>query len=464
MRHPRSAMPLPRYTERRWRGGKWTFLFNLPSWAKKVADDDDRGPCPVKSEALGTDYNVAVERAETILLPQFDAWRTRGLCDVAVRVPARGTFDWMVEVYRRSPQYRELDKRVRGNFEYGLGLASNHAIKNDPYGRCRFGQLSLSEITPGLADNLYAKMKVDREPVLDSNGAAVVGDDGTPLVRKTPRLRRAQEVMKACRRAWNVAYRSEPGVVPHINPFQNAEVEAPKSGRTVPATWDQTLAFVKACDQTGSWSIGTAALVSFCWFQRQEHIMGVSREDGRPTGLLWADYRPKNDPNSVVIQHPKTNETVQLPLYSKDGRAHFPELMERLDNAPRRGALVCMRDQPDATGVYRPWPTKGNAPLAVFIRRVAAIRDQAGLPKEITFRSFRHGGFTAGGEADLSDADLNALGAKTDATLDLYRKGTMEQRRRALTRLLDQRSNQQRLSTLKPEICPPGLHNNAINR
>lgn len=76
----------------------------------------------------------------------------------------------------------------------------------------------------------------------------------------------------------------------------------------------------------------------------------------------------------------------------------------------------------------------------MFIRRVKEIRDAAGLPKEITFRSFRHGGFTAAGDADLSDADVSAVGAKTDATLDIYRKGTMEQRQRALTRLLDQRT------------------------
>jgi hypothetical protein len=76
--------------------------------------------------------------------------------------------------------------------------------------------------------------------------------------------------------------------------------------------------------------------------------------------------------------------------------------------------------------------------LATFIRRVKQIRDAAGLPKEITFPSFRHGGFTAG-DADLSDADVNAVGAKTEATLDIYRKGAMEQRRRALARLLDQR-------------------------
>jgi hypothetical protein len=37
---------------------------------------------------------------------------------------------------------------------------------------------------------------------------------------------------------------------------------------------------------------------------------------------------------------------------------------------------------------------------------------------------------TAG--SSLSDADVNAVGAKTEATLDIYRKGTMEQRRRAV--------------------------------
>jgi hypothetical protein len=58
-------------------------------------------------------------------------------------------------------------------------------------------------------------------------------------IDKVPRLRRAQEAMKACRRAWNVARRIEPANVPAANPFEKAEVEAPKAGKTVPATWDQ---------------------------------------------------------------------------------------------------------------------------------------------------------------------------------------------------------------------------------
>jgi hypothetical protein len=99
-----------------------------------------------------------------------------------------------------------------------------------------------------------------------------------------------------------------------------------------------------------------------------------------------------------------------------------------------------MGDKPDSTGVYRPWPTRGaHGAMAPFIRRVATIRDAGGLPKNISLRSFKGGGCTAAGDAGLSDADISAVGAKTE-TIDLWRRGTMEQRRRALSRRLEQRS------------------------
>jgi hypothetical protein len=321
---PRSAMPLPRYVERRWhrREQKWGYLFNAPTWAKNVAADDQRGPCPVQSEALGTDHVSAVERAEKILLPQLDAWRTGGPSAIASRGPSRGTFDWMAGLFRGSPQYAKLSGRQQANYEYGLRVASNHRLKENPRRLIRFGELRLSDIAPGVVDKLYAAIKADREPVPDETGEPTLDRSGNPVIRETPRLRRAQEAMKASRRAWNVARRMEPGDVPHANPFEKAEVEAPKTGRTVPATWDQTLTFVKACDQHGDWSIGTAAMVSFLWFQRQEHIVGVPRDDGRITGLLWADYRPKENPTCVVIQHPKTHETVRLPLEARLAHLH----------------------------------------------------------------------------------------------------------------------------------------------
>ena len=61
--------------------------------------------CPVAAEALGTDYNAAVRRAETILLPQFDVWRDGD--DAAAH--AGPTLDWVFAEYRADRRYTRLD-------------------------------------------------------------------------------------------------------------------------------------------------------------------------------------------------------------------------------------------------------------------------------------------------------------------------------------------------------------------
>lgn len=68
----RSVLRLPRYTLRKClKGGSLGYFFNVPNWARKMG-------CPMTNEALGTDYDRAVLRAEKILLPAFDSWRTGG--------------------------------------------------------------------------------------------------------------------------------------------------------------------------------------------------------------------------------------------------------------------------------------------------------------------------------------------------------------------------------------------------
>jgi hypothetical protein len=74
MKPPRSTLPLPRYVQRKPLKSGWAYFFNVPTWAR-------RSGCTVKNEPLGTDYTAAVERAETILLPAFDSWRTGGGSD-----------------------------------------------------------------------------------------------------------------------------------------------------------------------------------------------------------------------------------------------------------------------------------------------------------------------------------------------------------------------------------------------
>jgi len=71
VRRRRSALPLPRYTLHKRLKTGWGYFFNVPIWARK------RG-CTVQNEPLGTDYDAAVLRAEKVLLPAFDSWRTGG--------------------------------------------------------------------------------------------------------------------------------------------------------------------------------------------------------------------------------------------------------------------------------------------------------------------------------------------------------------------------------------------------
>jgi len=99
MTPPRSALPLPRYVRRKPLKGRWGYFFEPPTCARKAG-------CPVEAEALGPDYRAAVERAETILLPQFDAW-WRGTGDQSA--PAGPSLDWVFAEYRADRRYTRLE-------------------------------------------------------------------------------------------------------------------------------------------------------------------------------------------------------------------------------------------------------------------------------------------------------------------------------------------------------------------
>ena len=103
----RSALLLPRYTVRRClKDGSFAHFFQVPSWARMKG-------CAIANEALGTDYDKAVLRAEKILLPTFDSWRTGGedATPIGIGVVV-GTLDWMFHEYRRTWS-RKTAKRLQ---------------------------------------------------------------------------------------------------------------------------------------------------------------------------------------------------------------------------------------------------------------------------------------------------------------------------------------------------------------
>ncbi len=321
MKPPRSAQPLPRYVQRKPLTTGWGFFFNVPTWARKVG-------CPVKNEPLGGDYEIAVARAETVLLPAFDSWRSGGASDASVSaVTAPGTLDWVFAEYRADRRYTKLDPRTKRNHEVGFGLVGGYVLKD---GR-RLGQAKLALITTAITDMIYEKLLVVTETDADGN------------VIERERRTTVNHAMKTCRRAWNVAARRNPGKLPLVNPFSKMGLRS--SDRETPtATYEELQAFRAKAVELGFPSLATASLLAWEWLQREEDIFGT---------FDVAHYRPKERPNTVRVKHEKTGEENWIPLFDDAGVPLYPELMAELDALKREriGGLMLRRDW----GELIPW-------------------------------------------------------------------------------------------------------------
>lgn len=392
MRPPRTALPLPRHVLRKpLKGGGWGYFFNISTKARKAG-------CPLRNEALGTDYAVAVSHAENTLLPAFDAWLQGDTATLSSPVVA-GTLDWLFGEYRVDRRFTRLDAKTRRNHENGFKLVGGHVLKD---GR-RLGEARLAAITTAITDTLYEALLL----VKDADGN-VTGERRTTI----------NHAMKSCRRAWNVVARRHPGRLPHINPF--AQMGLRSSERETPtATYEELQAFRVKAVEMGLPSLATGALIGWEWLQREVDIFAT---------FSVAHYRPKEFPDMARVIHHKTKEENYVPLF-KDGVALYPELMAELDAIKREriGGLMLCRDWGDRS----PWPTwpKPDQPdFTHLARKVKEVIRTAGLREELSFTSFRHGGFTETGDAGLTDREIMAQGRhRSVKVLPRYVKRTTDQ-------------------------------------
>jgi hypothetical protein len=357
----------------------------VPSWARKIKSlkDDPRGPCPVTSEALGEKLGAALVRGEE-LAAAFEEWR---LGD-GERGPAIGSVDWLVKMFQGHNKYKRLDPATQAYYDDGLKLVQEHRLKSGT----KFGTVQVADITPTVADRIYIRLR-DR-----------VEGKGEP--QGEPRASFASQAIKSIRRAWNACWRDNQAAYPKDNPFMGVELE--KSGRKRGfALRDDMLAFVAKADELGYPMVGTAAMISFEWLQREKAIL---------QRLVWSDYQAGI---RVKVVHSKTGEVVWMPLADQNGERLFPELEVRLAAATKLGALIVLQERPDKHGNHRPWSISGFQHLA------AEIRVAAGLPADITFSTFRHGGFTEAGDVGGTDQELMAAGGhRTRETVSVYTRRT----------------------------------------
>lgn len=411
MKQPRTALRLPRYTRRkRLKSGRFAYFFTPPTWA--IAQG-----CTVKAEPLGEDYDLAVTRTEGVLLPSFDSWRTRGLSDMVPIAASVGSFDWLVSIFKGHRAWKEIDHKTQRLYEQGLTLFADYVLKDGT----RAGSRQLSEFTKGFVDAVYEKLLT--VPVLDKEGSPLKDEKGHAVMRE--RRRFANAAMTGCRRAWFVGMRAEEKIVPAINPFSRMGLKKTAPGvaprETPTAVWDELVVFRAKAVELGYQSLATAALVAWEWLQREEHVFGA---------FDVSHYRPKERPNSVRVVHPKTGEDAWWPLFDETGQVLFPELMAELDAIKKKtvAGLMVRRDHAHRkTATPMPWITERKG-LDYLRSTVKEIIRAAKLRDDLSFTSFRHGGFTEGADADWTDAELRAAGRHRSARqLPTYAKRTRKQ-------------------------------------
>ena len=167
-------------------------------------------------------------------------------------------------------------------------------------------------------------------------------------------------------------------------------------------------------------SLATAALIGWEWLQRETDIFAT---------FDVAHYRPKERPTAVRVVHVKTGEENWIPLFDDQRRA----ALSRTDGRARRDQARAHRRADAAPRLGRArawptWPTPEEIDLTHMSRKTKEIIRAAGLRDELTFTSFRHGGFTEAADADLSDAQMRAQGRhKSAKVLPTYAKRTMRQ-------------------------------------
>jgi len=149
-----------------------------------------------------------------------------------------GSFDWLVSVYKASPKYTKLPSETRSSYDRVLRLVSQYQLAD----RRALGFMPIVAFTPGVADALFEKLKINP--------------------RGGQRVRTAVLAMQVCRRAWTVARRAEPRRVPLDNPFGKMGLFH-KATPTRLFQHDDLVRFVSAADAAGHRSVGTAAMIAF---------------------------------------------------------------------------------------------------------------------------------------------------------------------------------------------------------
>lgn len=386
-----ATIRLPAYVQvRPLAGGKPGYYWVRPLWAKPPAVRNGK-TCPIESTSLGTDVGEAISKGEAINAA-FTEWR-QGLETKA----ATGSVRWLFAWYRDQEKFTKLKAITRRGYKVAMDMVDAIEVKGGV-----LGSRPARAVDATAADRLYRKAR-------DKHGE-----------------RQGSYMMQVCRLVWNHGLRHHKATGLKENPFAAMGIKASSGtgrGNRAAAREEYELyrATARAIERP---SMAVAAVLCFEACQRVYDAFGFEDPDGRVRGIMWAGYRPGH---SLLLIQSKTGNPVEIPLTDRiDGEdvALYPELEAELAAIERRedGGLI-VRDE--RTG--EPYTTSY---MQTLHRR---ILKKAGLPTDLRFTSFRHGGLTEIG--DSGEDDVRAVsGHSTLEVTKIYNKANVAKARRIATR------------------------------
>jgi integrase len=265
----------------------------------------------------------------------------------------------------------------------------------------RIGGRPIRSITPRGADKLYEK-----------------------IVEGGKRLRQGEKAVALCRKAWKVVRRLYPDQFdPKVpNPWEVVTRVRRVKKKKPAATREQVYQFAYGCIERGRPEPAAAAVICFEWLQRPENVLAGY--------LRWTDYRSREWPDAIKIEHHKTGELVWHPLEETIGgvTTKFYEDAEAvLAKLHRRGVPMILREVKPPRSRPDQATTCKLFSYSRFEKIVQRMRAEIGLPSTFTFDACRHGGMTELEEAELTDGQGRALsGHKTKQVYAGYAKQTLE--------------------------------------
>ena len=383
--------------------GKTGYFWVRPSWADpKLATSDDEQKrrmavrngktCPIQSTALGTELAHAITKAEAIN-EAFKEWREGREPTAAV-----GTIKWLFAWYREQDKFTGNAFLTRKGYRVAMDMVEAIEMKNGI-----FGDRQAKVIDATAADTLYKKARTKH------------GE------------RQGSYMMQVCRLVWNHAARHHKTTGVKDKPFSAMGIKsssgAGKGNRA--ATRAEYNLYRETARAMGRQSMATAAALCFEGCQRVYDAFGFKDPDGRITrGIRWDGYQPST---KLTLIQSKTGNEVDIPLVDKlDGELVdlYPELEEELARMERRadGGLI-VRDE-----------RTGEQYTTDYMQYLhGKIRKKAGLPKDLRFTSFRHGGLTEIGDAGEDDVRAISGHSTLDVTR-IYNKASQVKAKRIATR------------------------------